>query len=230
MGARAGELVDIDGLSVFVADDYGPRVSSALREGWYERYERELATNFLSSGDRVLELGTAVGIVAMTAARIVGPQNVRTYDANPDMIADARENFARNGLGQIDARLGLLVNRRQFVPGEVEFGVAREFWASRRPGVNEHGFVRRVSAPMRCLEDEIDAFGANVMICDIEGGEVELLIGADLSKLRLLILETHYWAQGEAATDAMVRELIIGGFSIHLEASLRGVLALRRSA
>jgi FkbM family methyltransferase len=225
---RAGEIVDIDGFSVFVAEDYGPKVSSALRAGSYEKRERLLAAQFLSPGDRVLELGTAVGIVAMTAAGIVGPQNVMTYDANPDMVADAKANFQRNGLGEIDARHGLLANRRRFVPGEVEFGIAGEFWASRRPLENEGGFVRRVSAPLSCLEDEIEAFGANAMICDIEGGEVELLIGADLSKLRVLILETHYWAQGEAATDAMVRELIIGGFSIHLEASVRGVLALRR--
>jgi len=67
-----------------------------------------------------------------------------------------------------------------------------------------------------------------VLVCDIEGGEVELLMGADLSALRLIILETHYWAQGETATDAMVRELILSGFSIHLEASGWNVLALRR--
>ena len=228
MGARAGEIVAIDGFWVFVADDYGPKVKAALRAGSYEMRERELVPRFLKPADRVLELGTAIGIVAMSAAMIVGPQNIRTYDANSEMIADAKANFERNGLGAIDARVGLLANRRHFAPGEVTFGVADEFWASRIPVENDGGFVRHVVAPLVCLEDEIEAFGANVLICDIEGGEVELLRDADLTNLRLLILETHYWAKGEAATDAMMRELILSGFSLHLEASARGVLALRR--
>jgi FkbM family methyltransferase len=228
MSVRAGEIVEIAGFSVFVAQDYGPKVKAALRGGSYEDRERELVAKFLLPVDRVLELGTGVGVVAMTAAKIVGPANVVTYDANPDIVADARANFARNGFEGIDARVGLLANRRRFAPGEAEFGIDGEFWASRRPHERDGGFVRRVAAPLRCLEDEIEALGANVLICDIEGGEVELLSGADLAALRLILLETHYWAQGEVATDAMVRELILGGFSIHLEASAWGVLALRR--
>lgn len=230
MEARAGEIIDIGGFSVFVAADYGPQVSAAMRGGWYETHERELAAKFLRPRDRVLELGTAVGVVAMTAAKVVGASNVRTYDANPAIVADAQANFERNGLGEIDARFGYLANRRKFAPGEIEFGVAEEFWASRRPPGKGGVFARRVAAPLRCLEDEIDEFSANVLICDIEGGEVELLRGADLTPLRLLILETHYWAQGEPAIDALVRDLILAGFCLHLEASLRSVLLLRRHA
>ncbi len=228
MGARAGEIIEIAGFSALVADDYGPNVKAALRGGSYEKRERELVARFVLPVDRVLELGTGVGIVAMTAAKIVGPSHIVTYDANPDIAADARANFARNGLEGIEARVGLLANRRRFIPGAAAFGVAEEFWASRRPGEGEQGFERVISAPVRCLEDEIEAFGANVLICDIEGGEVDLLTGADLSALRLIVLETHYWAQGETATDAMVRELILNGFAIHLEASAWSVLALRR--
>jgi len=228
MSARTGEIVEIGGFSALVADDYGPKVKAALRGGMYEKRERELVAQFLLPGDRVLELGTGVGVVAMTAAGIVGPSKIVTYDANPEIVADAEANFARNGLQGIVARVGLLANRRRFAPGAAEFGLAREFWASRRPGERERGFERVISTPVLCLEDEIAAHGANVLVCDIEGGEVELLMGADLSALRLIILETHYWAQGETATDAMVRELILSGFSIHLEASGWNVLALRR--
>ena len=228
MSARAGEIVDIGGFSAWVAEDYGPKVKAALLGGSYEDHERELVAKFLLPVDRVLELGTGVGIVAMTAARIVGPSGVVTYDANPEIVADAQANFARNGLEGIDARVGLMANRRRYAPGVAQFGVAAEFWASRRPDQREDGFERVIEAPTVCLEDEIAAHRANVLISDIEGGEVALLSGADLSALRLIVLETHYWAQGEVATDAMVRELILSGFAIHLEASAFGVLALRR--
>jgi hypothetical protein len=93
--------------------------------------------------------------------------------------------------------------------------------------------MRRISSktvriPVFCLELEIAAHKANVLICDIEGGEVELLADADLTGIRLIIMETHYWAAGEAATDAMIRNLILQGFSFHLGVSGHHVSVLRR--
>ena len=223
-----GEIARIAGLAVRVAGHYGPKVKEALRSGGYEKRERKLVEKFVLPVDRVLELGTGVGVVAMAAARIVGAPGVVTYDANPAIVEDAKANFVRNGFEGLEARVGLMANRRQFRPGAQSFGLDGEFWASRRPAPGEAGFAQVIETPAFCLEDEIAAFGANVLICDIEGGEVDLLSGADLSAIRLLILETHYWAQGEIATDAMMRELILSGFAIHLEASGDAVLALRR--
>jgi hypothetical protein len=57
---------------------------------------------------------------------------------------------------------------------------------------------------------------------------VELLSRADLCGISLIILETHYWAADEVATDEMVRQLILSGFSIHLGMNYGDILALRR--
>ena len=53
-------------------------------------------------------------------------------------------------------------------------------------------------------------------------------MGADLAGIRLIIMETHYWAVGEAATDAMMRKLVVEGFAIHLGRSGHGIVVLRR--
>jgi hypothetical protein len=82
--------------------------------------------------------------------------------------------------------------------------------------------------PISCLEDEVRAHGANVLICDIEGGEVPLLTNADLSSFRLLIVETHAWLAGEAATDAMVRALVLSGFNVDLANTGQQMLVMRR--
>lgn len=224
----AGDVVEVGGFLVGLSDAYGPQVKGALRSGGYEKRERDLVARFVLPVDRVLELGTGVGVVAMTAAKIVGPQNVVTYDANPEIVADAKANFARNGMEGIDARVGLMANRRHFAPGEVKFGVDGEFWASRQADAQEDKFARVIAAPLVCLEDVIAAHRANVLICDIEGGEVDLLTEADLTGVRLIVLETHYWAKGETATDAMVRALILSGFSIHLQTAAWSAMALRR--
>ncbi len=229
---RHGHFSQIGGFRVFVDEDnYGASVQRALDSGRYEDRERKLASEFLRPGDRVIEAGTAVGVVSMTAASIVGPNNVVTFDANPDIVADARDNFYRNGLEGIRSNVGVLACRRNFKENShVDFYIAKEFWASHlHANGGSQNIIKTVKVPVACLEHEIASHNANVLICDIEGGEVDLLTEADLSGIRLIIMETHYWAVGEAATDAMIRNLILQGLSFHLAASGGQISVLRRS-
>ena len=224
---RNGEIVRIDAFELFADADYAAIIQQQLRNGAYERRERELICRLLKPDDRVLELGTAIGLAAMTAAAIVGAENVVSFDANPAMIADAAYNFARNGL-PIEARAGALVARTQWRAGQrLAFHVAADFWASRLVSEDQGG-SHTIEVDAFCFEDEVARTGANVLICDIEGGEVELLGHADLSPFRLIVLETHYWAAGRSATDALFRKLILDGFALDLEVSGQQVLALRR--
>jgi len=224
---RRGEMARIDAFDVFIDRTYAPEIKRSLRGGFYESRERNLIGRLLAPGNRVIEAGTAIGLVAMTAAAIVGPENVRTFDANPAMVADAEGNFARNGMS-IAARCGALVARARYVEGQrLAFQVSPSFWASRL-GEESEGGLGAIQITTFCLEDEIAEMRADALICDIEGGEVDLLTHADLTGLRLIIMETHTWAVGAARTDAMVRKLIIEGFSLDVDASGQGVLALRR--
>ncbi len=222
---RRGDIARIDAFELFVDRRYAPEIKRALRRGHYENRERKLVGRLLDPASRVIEAGTAIGLVAMTAAAVVGPENVLTFDANPAMVADAGGNFARNGMA-ISARCGALVARERYVEGQhLAFQVDPAFWASR---LGEEGDAGAIQIPTFCLEDEIAKMRADVMICDIEGGEVDLLTHADLQGIRLLILETHTWAVGTERTDAMVRKLILDGFSLDVDASGQGVLALLR--
>jgi len=227
---REGHFVQIGIAEIFNDQKYSKEISNALEARRYEHSERHLVADFLRPDDKLLEIGTAVGAVSMTAASIIGPENVITFDANPEIVADACANFAYNGLGTITSHTGILKNRAQFKPGEnVDFYISHAFWASRMfIGGSKDDIIKTVSVPTFCLEDEIAKFGATVIVCDIEGGEVELLHGADLSRIRLIIIETHYWAAGEREVDDMMGYLINQGFSLHLGASKNHVSVLRR--
>jgi FkbM family methyltransferase len=229
---RSGKLIEVDDFMVFVDHaNYAPEIIATLESGWYEGRERWLAKEILEPGDRVIEAGTAVGLVAMTAALIVGAANVLTFDANPEIVADAQRNFNRNRLGEIKSRWGVLKNR-QSIHGENEtadFYIAKHFWASRlHASEHDENILKKVQVPVFCLEDEIEVHRANVLICDIEGGEVDLLMQSDLTGIRKIIIETHYGFVGESETDEMMRKLISDGFSIHLGLSGQNVTTLRR--
>jgi len=229
---RNGTLIEFDGFIIFVdRDNYAPEIIATLESGQYEARERWLAKEILKPTDRVIEAGTAVGLVAMTAASIVGAANVLTFDANPEIVADAQRNFHRNGLSEIKSRWGVLKNRRSISRENetVDFYIAKHFWASRlHASEHDESILKKVRVPVFCLEDEIEDHRANVLICDIEGGEVDLLMQADLAGIMKIIIETHYGWADERQTDEMIRKFICEGFSIHLGLSGQQVFLLRR--
>jgi FkbM family methyltransferase len=230
--ARRETVVNIDGLSVFVdRQNYHETIVHYLDLGEYEGRERFLAEQLIRPDDRVLEVGTAIGVVSMTIARIVGAQNIRTFDANPDIVADARANFRRNGLHRIDSRVGVLRTRRDIerCPGETDFFVDKAFWASRLDASLEtQGIVKVIKIPTFPLEDQIASHSANVIVCDIEGGEAALFGNADLAGVRLIVMETHDWAVGADAIGAMTRKLELDGFVVDPQWSLGPFLVLSR--
>ncbi len=227
---KTGHFAVVGGFNAFVDDRYSQAIRQSLDSGGYEGRERSIVAKLLKPGDRVLEAGTAVGMVSMTAASVVGVNRIVTFEANPAMVEAASENFQRNGFAGLRVNLGLLSNRSRFQAGKlVPYYISRDFWASRLGAhAGDKDIVDVVQVPMVCLEDEIRKHGANVIVCDIEGGEVELFDGADLSGIRLIIVETHYGFVGEAATDAMIKNLILQGFSLHLGETAQHVAVLRR--
>ena len=218
IGESRGRFTMNGGFNVFLDEVcYTPNVLNVIQTGGYEFRERMLISMLVRPGDRILEAGTAIGLVSMTAAAKVGPENVFTYDANPQMIEDARRNFAANALS-LRATNGVLRNRSRVNDVTmVDFYIAHEFWSSRLNGrLDDPGVKDCVRVPFYTLEDEIERYACNVLIVDIEGGEIDLLIGADLSRIRLIIMEIHFWSTGEAAVKRMTRYLIQEGFDIDL--------------
>lgn len=60
----------------------------------------------VAAGDRVLDLGSGSGILAIAAAKL-GASGVLALDTDPIAVAATRENAARNGVsGVVEARLG----------------------------------------------------------------------------------------------------------------------------
>lgn len=228
---RNGKLIEIDDFTVFADfETYAPEIIATLESGWYEEGERRLAREILEPGDRIIEAGTALGLVTMTAASLVGATNVLTFEANPEIKADAQCNFRRNGLDEIKSRWGVLKNRRSIGAKDemIDFYIAKQFLASRLDASeNDEGISKKVEVPVFCLEDEIEAHRANVLICDIEGGEVDLLTESDLTGISKIIVETHWWA-GDSETAEMMRKLISAGFSIDQDLSCPQLRVLRR--
>jgi len=229
---RIGYIHKINHRNIFIdTEKYSKSMIDALNNGSYEQTEYHIVQKFVQPNDRILEVGTAIGVITMEAASVVSPENVVTYDANPAMIADAKRNFAANNMEKISANVGVMRNKRRLSNTDttVDFFIAKDFWASRLDAsLDSDGIVDVVKIPVVCFEQKLREHRANVLICDIEGGEADLLDGADLETLRLILLEIHYWSVGKNKINNMIRYLVTKGFNINFTYSGGSMVVLER--
>lgn len=177
--------VTIDGFRLIAYRAGVPKhVSQMLVRGDYEVPERRAVSEILRQGDRVLEIGSCVGLVALTAARKVGAANVLSFEPNPDAAAIARENFARNKLPVelMNAAVGTS-------EGTLTLTISPESWlgASGRRQIDG----RTLNVPMRAIAGVVDEFKPTVLVIDTEGMEEEILPACPLAGLRAIVAEFH---------------------------------------
>ncbi|HEX3861958.1 MAG TPA: hypothetical protein VHY35_09745 [Stellaceae bacterium] len=220
------DIVTVSGVRLRIdRQRYSELMIRILSENKYEGEERAIVPKFISPTDRILELGTAIGFVTMLAARVVGSDHIRGIDANPYMVNDALVNFSLNSM-HIQIRNGVVKNTTTWEPGNVLFHVDRNFWSSSLTKTSTT--VESVLIPSRCLENEIREFAANTLICDIEGGEVELFPGSDLRGLNKIMMEVHPRKVGQSAIYNAVRSIQRQGFSIDYENTWGGIVCFYR--
>jgi FkbM family methyltransferase len=226
MVAAQAETVELSGFKIKVdSQRYSPRMVEALRTGEYEAGERRICQEFFSAGDRVLEVGSSIGAVSLVLGRTVGVENFIGFEANPELMADAQENFRANGL-PLTYHTAVLRNRvRGGGDCVVDFHINKDFWISSLTRVRET--IRTVQVPVFCLEEEISRFHANCLMMDIEGGEYDLLEYAELNGIEKIFMELHYWPSRDRA-NRMLRYLINEGFTVDLDMTAGHSLALVR--
>jgi FkbM family methyltransferase len=177
--------VSIDGLKLIAyRRDIPKHVSQMLVRGDYEIPERYAVSQLLRKGDRVLEIGSCVGVVALTAARIVGAANVLAFEPNPMAAKVARENFALNALPIELANAAVGVE-----DGTLDLRISPDSWLGASGRRQFDG--RTVATPMRSIAKVMAEFKPSVLVIDTEGMEEELLPACPLSGVRAIVVEVH---------------------------------------
>lgn len=161
----------------------------------YERQEIAGALKIIRPGDNVLELGAGIGLVGAVTARNANPAKVLSFEANPELIPHIHALYDLNDLGdQIEVRNEVLLSASD-APKEVTFHVRNSFLGSslidttRRP-------TRQITVPTAAYAQVKRDFAPDVLVMDIEGGELEFLRHASLDGLRGIVIEFHPEAYG----------------------------------
>ena len=197
---RFDKIVQLDGLRIHVSGDMPRGVRRALMRGDYELSERNIVSQILEPNDRILEVGTGIGVVASLCGQLCSDGTLLCYEANPNLLPTIRKNFALNN---VQAEL---VNRCIGVEDEnLEFYFGENFISS--SAYNRWNTIKPVSVRADSFSRVVSEFCPSVIVMDIEGSEVSTLHTADLAGVRVIVLEVHPWIVGEDQIAAMFDRL-----------------------
>ncbi|KAB2542802.1 FkbM family methyltransferase [Salipiger aestuarii] len=193
------------------------RIRGALRDGLYERKECDAVMRVVRKGDRVLELGGGIGYMSTLLSVKKNVASVVSYEANPMLAPYIRSVHAANGVTNVDLRTALL-SPQDGPP--VEFHLRRNFLSSSLDRASDpESITNTVQIPRHGLRRVLDETAPDVLVCDIEGAEADLLPAADWTGLRVAVIELHPQWIGQNGVQAVFDAMHRAGLTYFPKAS-----------
>jgi FkbM family methyltransferase len=192
----------LDGVAINVGDtNISTSIKNSIYGGGYEKAEREFLLKVIKPGDRFLEVGSGLGVLTTLACKIVGDENVRTFEAMPISIKLSEKTFEENSVSPDVIKKAVVADDRE----KVTFYGWDAFWSSSSIERKELGEPKfRYEVLTARLSDELINFRPDVCLIDAEGGEIEFV--DDIIKVppQWLILETHPKIYGQDASNQII--------------------------
>ena len=195
----------IDGVLIDTRADVMPRfIRTALFKETYEAHERKIVAEVIKPTDRVLETGAGIGLVSLLCAKICGPQNVLSYEANRSVESLIRNNYSLNGwIPRL--RMKAITTDGADVSFYVDSNVISSSLIDRNKGT-------QVTVASDSLAEVISDFLPSAIVMDVEGAEIDLLRQTSLEGISKLIVELHPHIVGDEAALSLREHLRQQGF------------------
>jgi FkbM family methyltransferase len=178
----------------------------------YEIPERTMCRDFLSPDDSVLEIGAAIGFIALFCQKRIGIKRYIACEANPRTFELLQRNYALNAVDSLRWNLALAPT-----DGQAELEVGSEFWEnSVIQQRNGNADRKTITVPAATLDSMLRraARSVNVLIIDIEGAEQFIDYDQIPAGIEKIIMELHPRLIGVEQTYDIVARLIHRGFRV----------------
>ncbi|MBA4774700.1 MULTISPECIES: FkbM family methyltransferase [Agrobacterium] len=203
------EILDVHGIALpLSSDEVSPVIWQALTDGSYEAKEARSVLKAIKPGDRVLELGSGIGIITSIIAGIEDV-SVWAFEANPSTAALAERVIKANCRGNVVFSQGLLTADE---PSSYPFYVRRDLWMSSMDE-NQGPYEKRIEISSANIDEFIASRGITALVMDIEGAERDLLGRADLSGVERIFVELHDHLYGLAGVRDIMQALTAKGYA-----------------
>lgn len=167
-----------------------PKMIEVIKAGRYETQESRQIGKIIQEGEVVLEIGAGIGFISTLIARNPLTRRVVSYEANPSLITKIQQTLTDN-IPNVsknwEVRNAVLMNGQ--LPDSIRFYVHKDFWASSLEPSESAVRIEQVRAER--FNAVLADLKPTMIVCDIEGGELDLFKNADLSGVRKVYMEVH---------------------------------------
>lgn len=199
----------LHGLHVPISpDDVSDVIWSALKDGSYEAKEARWALKAAKPNDRILELGSGIGVITSLLAGVEGAR-VMAFEANPHTVRLAKRVIRANNRNNVELEHGLLTAgpSRDFT-----FYVREDLWMSSL--IKHQGpYIDSIQVKSSNIDEVITRAEINLVVMDIEGAELDLLTRARLPGVERVFLEFHDHLYGLEGVRAVTSAMADKGFA-----------------
>lgn len=199
------------------------KIRRLLRSNSYEAKETEAALRVVREGDVVVELGGGIGYMSTLVATKRAIKSVHVFEANPNLIPYIRSVHGANDVTNAHVTNAILGPRK----GSVDFYVREPMLGSSMQVLEGEVDPPSVKVDVLNAKATFKEIGATVLICDIEGAEVDLIPQLDLTGLRAAIIEMHPQWIGPEGINKVFRAFMDAGLAYYHRGSHGKVLAFR---
>ena len=156
--------------------------NSFIQKG-YEEDEMKLISEHLEPNDSVLELGGCLGVIScLINKKLNNPDNHVVFEISPRNFKYLERNKYENGC-QFKCVLGVISNNN-----DTFFNESNNFLG----GKKNDSFGEKVLNKVKTNELSNFDIPFNLLIMDIEGGEVDIFNELDLTPFNKIIYENHF--------------------------------------
>jgi FkbM family methyltransferase len=168
-----------------------PKVSAKLNAGTYEIREATAVLEKMKSHQRVLELGGGLGFMSTLVAKRLEPAAYTLVEADPRLIPIIKETHQLNNVkGVLVHNCVATSNPELLSRGYCELQIASTFWGSSINAAHLKN-AKKVRVEAVPLKTFLHSAIPDVLLVDIEGGEVDLFTEIDMPSVQLVIMELH---------------------------------------
>jgi FkbM family methyltransferase len=161
---------------------------NVIKQNRYETQESRQIGRIIQRDEVVLEIGAGIGFISALIAKNPLTKKLISYEANPTLIPKIIDTLERNTTNKKwEVRNAVLMNGN--LPDSVEFFIHHDFWASSLDPSSNCERVEKVK--VENFNSVLATVRPTMIVCDIEGGELELFRNSDLSTVKKIFLETH---------------------------------------
>jgi FkbM family methyltransferase len=201
-------FLTVHGLEVPISqNDVSTAIWSSLIDDTYRANAANWAIKAVQPRDRVLELGTGLGIITSLLAATEGVQ-IWSFEADPVLASLAEKVIAANNRSNVVVAPGIPM------PGpsrEISYYVRKNPWMS--SFTEDHGAYEQVHS-FRSIDfnDFAERHNINFIAMNIAGAELEFLHDAHLKNIDQIFLELHDHLYGLDGIRKITDELMAKGF------------------